>query len=187
MVHHSTLKEHLCLWYSTNRKAKEIAEHLVKSDFEGSRGWLDKWKKKYNVKRLKVIGESADVRRETVDSWKESLPEIAKSYAKEDTLSMDETGVFWQALPYHGFGQKTKHLWRQEELEMCNCDFLCFCGGRCEGETNSHMEIQTPRRPRKFNKSALPVDYFGEKKAWMTREIASAVLTKLNRCLSSCN
>ena len=34
-------------------KAKEIAEKLGKPDFKGSRGWLDKWKKRYNVKQLK--------------------------------------------------------------------------------------------------------------------------------------
>ena len=42
-------------------KAKEIAEKLGKLDFKGSRGWLDKWKKRYNVKQLKICGESGDV------------------------------------------------------------------------------------------------------------------------------
>ena len=58
------------------------------------------------MKQLKVNGESADVRGKTVDSWKERLPEIVKGYAKEDIWNMDETGVFWQALPERGFGQK---------------------------------------------------------------------------------
>ena len=31
-------------------KAKEMAEKLGKPDFKGFRGWLDKWKKRYNVK-----------------------------------------------------------------------------------------------------------------------------------------
>jgi len=75
-------------------KAKEIAECLGKSNFKGSRGWLEKWKKRYNVKQLKVVEESADVRGETVDSWKERLPEIIEGYAKEDIWNMDETGVF---------------------------------------------------------------------------------------------
>ena len=42
-------------------KAKEIAEKLGKSDFKGSRGWLDKWKKRYNIKQLRICGESGDV------------------------------------------------------------------------------------------------------------------------------
>ena len=49
-------------------KAKEIAEKLGKPDFKGSRGWLDRWKKRYNVKQLKICGESGDVRGETVES-----------------------------------------------------------------------------------------------------------------------
>ena len=61
-------------------KAKEIAECLGKSKVKGSRGWLEKWKKRYNVKQVKVNGESADVRGETVDSWKERLPEIVEGY-----------------------------------------------------------------------------------------------------------
>ena len=42
-------------------KGKEIAEKLGKSAFKGSRCWLEKWKKRYNVKQVKISGESADV------------------------------------------------------------------------------------------------------------------------------
>ena len=49
------------------------------------------------------------------------------------------------------------------------------------------MEIRNSKCLRKFDKSALPVDYFGQKKAWMTEEITDAVLTKLNRRLSRSN
>lgn len=38
---------------------------------------------------------------------------------------------------------------------------------------------------KELNKSDLPVNYFSQKKAWMTGEIMDAVLTKLNRQLSS--
>ena len=75
-------------------KAKEIAEKLGKPDFKSSRGWLDKWKKRYSVKQLKICGESGDVRGETVQSWKERLPEIVEGYEKEDVWNMDETGIF---------------------------------------------------------------------------------------------
>ena len=46
-------------------KAKEIAELLGVPNFKAPNGWLDRWKKMYNVKKM----------RETVDSWKERLPE----------------------------------------------------------------------------------------------------------------
>ena len=44
----------------------------------------------------------------TVDSWKERLPEIVSKYKKEDIWNMDESGVFWRALPEKGFGEKGK-------------------------------------------------------------------------------
>ena len=89
-------------------KAKEIAERLGKSNFKGSRGWLDKWKARFNIKQVRVCGESGDVRGETIDSWKERLPELVEGYAKDDIWNRDETGVFWQALPDRGFGSKGK-------------------------------------------------------------------------------
>ena len=35
------------------------------------------------------------------------LPEIVKDYKEEKIWNMDETGVFWRALPESGFGQST--------------------------------------------------------------------------------
>ena len=69
---------------------------------------IDKWKKRYSVKQLKICGESGDVRGETVQSWKERIPEIVEGYEKEDVWNMDETGIFWHALPDCGFGQKSR-------------------------------------------------------------------------------
>ena len=89
-------------------KAKQIAERLRKANFKGSQGWLEKWKLRHNIKQMRVCGESGDVRGETVDSWKERLPEILQGYAKENIWNMDETGVFWRALTEYGFGQKGK-------------------------------------------------------------------------------
>ena len=91
-------------------KTKEIAIKLGKLNFKGSRGWLDKWKKHFNIKELKICGESGDVEGTTVESWKERLPEIVQGYQKDDIWNMDETGLFWQALPDKGFGQKSKNI-----------------------------------------------------------------------------
>ncbi len=52
-----------------------IAEALGKSDFKGSVGWLEKWKKRLSIKYFKICGESGDVQGVTIDSWKEHLPE----------------------------------------------------------------------------------------------------------------
>ncbi len=86
-------------------KAKEIALRLGKKEFKGSNGWLEI---RFNIRRLKVNDESGDVQGVTVDSWKEHLQEIIQGYVKDDIWNMDETGVFWKALPDRGFGVKGK-------------------------------------------------------------------------------
>lgn len=53
-----------------------------------------------------MCGESGDVHGEIIDSWKKRLPEILEGYAKDDVWNMDETGVFWQALPDVALGAK---------------------------------------------------------------------------------
>ena len=65
-------------------KAKQIAEHLGFPDFKALNGWLDRWKRRYNVKRMKINGESGDMRGETVESWKERLTELQQGFSKEN-------------------------------------------------------------------------------------------------------
>ena len=89
-------------------KGRQIAAALGKPEFKGSNGWLEKWKKCYNLTQFSICGESGTVSGETVDSWKERLPEILQGYKKENILNLDETGCFWKALPDRGFGQRGK-------------------------------------------------------------------------------
>lgn len=62
------------------QQAKEIAERLGITTFKASNGWLEKWKARHNIKRMVVCGESGEVKGETVESWKERLPEILQGY-----------------------------------------------------------------------------------------------------------
>ena len=89
-------------------KARQIAEQLGVENFKGTHGWIDKWKKRYNIKQMNVCGESGDVQGETVSSWMERLPEILSGGMLKKTYNLDETGSFWRALPDRGFGEKGK-------------------------------------------------------------------------------
>ena len=89
-------------------KAKQIATCLGKHEFMGSNGWLEKWTKRYNIKQLRINGESSDVQGPTVNSWKERLPELVAGYSRDDIWNINETELFWKALPDCEFGVKGK-------------------------------------------------------------------------------
>ena len=168
-------------------KAKEIADKLGKPNFKGSRGWLDKWKKRFNVKQLKISGESGDVEGATVDSWKERLPEIVHEYEKANIWNMDETGLFWQALPDKGFGQRSKQCkGGKKAKKRLTVAFFVNAAGNKE-KPIVIWKSQNPRCFRGFDKSLLPVTYFSQPKAWMTGDIMEAILSKLNRQMISTN
>ena len=73
-------------------KTKVIAVRLGKADFEGTSGWLSKWKKRYNVKRVLVCGEAGDICGDTVTSWKERLSQVLRGYDKCDNFNLHEMG-----------------------------------------------------------------------------------------------
>ena len=50
-------------------QALEIAKRLQAGDFKASNGWLEKWKARYNIKRMTISGESGEVSSKTADSW----------------------------------------------------------------------------------------------------------------------
>ena len=87
-------------------KARQIAAKLGCDNFKASNGWLDRWKKQYDIHKMKINGESGDVAGETITSWKERIPELLRGYSAENVWNIDETGCFWRALPEHGFGRK---------------------------------------------------------------------------------
>ena len=75
---------------------------------KASNGWIEKWKARYNLKKMVISGESGEVSGATVESWKERLPEILHGYAPAHTWNMDETGCYWKSLPTTGFAEKGK-------------------------------------------------------------------------------
>ena len=78
-------------------KAKPASEELGDSEFTASNGWLDRFKKRFNIKSNVISSEAGGVREETVTSWQERLPNILSGYSPENIFNKDETGQFFRA------------------------------------------------------------------------------------------
>ena len=166
-------------------KAKQIAEKLDIPNFMASNGWLDRWKKRYNVHRMKINGESGYVSGLTIDSWKERIPELLQGYSAENIWNLDETGCFWRALPEYGFSNKGSQCRGGKKAKQ---RFTIALIANAAGEKESAIVVWKAEKSRCFkgvDMSKLPVQYYSQTNAWMTGEILDTVLTKLNRRLSA--
>ena len=130
--------------------------------------------------KLTISEESGDVQGETVDSWEERIPEIVQGYQKEVIWNLDETGVFWQALPDHGFGQKGRQCkGGKKSKQKVTVAFTVTAAGT----KTTPVVIWSSENPccyQGVDKSLLPVNYFSQKKAWMTGDILDLILSKIN-------
>ena len=118
---------------------------------------------------------------DTVDDWKDRFPGIIKDYEPEEIYNMDETGLFFRALPDKTLtvkgadcdgGKKSK-----ERLTVA----LCV---NAVGEVETPLVIghaENPRCFRNINKTRLPVTLVASKRAWMTAKIFTTWIMSFNK------
>ena len=164
-------------------KARQIAEalDLSQEDFKASNGRLDRFKNRNGIKAKCISGEAGGVSEDTVESWRERLPEILQGWSPENIWNMDETGQFFRALPSKSLADKSRSCTggkRSKERLTCAL-FVNASGGK-----ERSIIIGKSANPRCFrgiaDKADLPCQYFNQSKAWMEAEILEEILWKLN-------
>lgn len=161
-------------------KAREFADALEVTGFDASAGWLFRFRQRNGITWQVVSGEEKAADKEGADSWRnDRFREVAESYSEDDIFNADETACFYQLLP-----DRTMH----------------FKGQQCKGGKKSHLRVTVLlccnasgtkkikplvigkyAKPRCMkNVVSLPFDYCANKRAWMTRELFSQWLIKLD-------
>ena len=106
-------------------KAKRPSGELGDSEFTMSNGWLDRFKKRFNIRSKVISGEAGGVREEIVTSWQERLPNILSGYFPENIFNKDETGQFFRALPNRSLAEVSKQCTGgKKSKERVTCTFL---------------------------------------------------------------
>ena len=75
-------------------KALQFAKDLGNTEFRGSNGWLESFRKRNNIAFYVKSGEKADVDIAVVEDWEKKLPALLEGYNPCDIFNMDETGLF---------------------------------------------------------------------------------------------
>ena len=164
-------------------KAREFAKKIdVNSTFQGSNGWLEKFKRRHNVVQFTVVGEKTTVNETTVIDWKEKLHSITDGYAQIYIYNMDETGVFFRAILNKALAVKGSSG-KQSKLRLTLV--LCF---NMIGQFTKPIVIGRAKRPhcfRNIKTDRLPVVWAYNRKAWMTSSIYTHFLTDLNKQMNT--
>lgn len=184
---HDALEQKLLAWFIERtlgdfisnaimlEKATELKNTMgSSSNFKVSRGWLDGFKKRHNLRLMKVYGESGSA---DEDSALRFCADFVQLLQEDDALdvdhiyNMDETGLLWKALSPKTLiesNAKVKgYKSRKERITVA----------LCANATGTHklipLVINKYENPRalKHCKNNLPVIFKSQKNAWITQTL----------------
>uniref|UniRef100_H3AVG9 HTH CENPB-type domain-containing protein n=1 Tax=Latimeria chalumnae TaxID=7897 RepID=H3AVG9_LATCH len=162
-------------------QALKFAASLGLSTFKASDGWLSNFKKKHKLTGAVASGESVDVDKDTCDDWLARLPDITQGYQPRDIFNLDETGVFYRALPDRSLAPTEEE--RDGSRHCKDRLTACLLVNQC-GEFEKTLVIGRSAKPRCFRNiklEDLPVVYKHNKKACMTNDIYNDYLTAFDK------
>lgn len=171
-------------WFKTQRSLnmpisgpilQQKAEHFGRlvngPDFKCTSGWIERFKKRYNITKGKIHGEAMDVNVDTVQHWiKNVWPEIRKGYNDSDIFNADETGLFYKLTPDRTlrFKQEKCIGGKQSKVRVT----VLVCANMNGTEKCKLLVIGKFMKPRCLkNVKRLPVSYNANSRAWMTAAI----------------
>ncbi|XP_058809944.1 jerky protein homolog-like [Phymastichus coffea] len=157
-------------------KALELNKFVWEAaDFKASNGWLEKFKKRYQIRQLSMQGDKLSSDNVAAENFKETLHSYLKEkgYTEDEVYNANETGLFFKSLPKKtlaaGYERQPSGLKEQKERVTVMC---------CANASGSHkitpLLIGKSKNPRCFSKcerEKLPVKYTNSRSAWMDRNI----------------
>jgi hypothetical protein len=138
-----------------------------------SKGWLDGFKNRHNLKRFKQHGESRSA--PALDNYQDEvirLQRIIREYSSDNIYNADETGLFWAATPTWTIATKAQKGIKEVKARIT----ILPCVNASGTDRLPLWVIGKSKSPRAFGRNniriqSLPITYHANKTAWMTGEI----------------
>ena len=161
------------------RAAYEATKRGITS-FKASDGWLWRWHWRFNIANsVRLHGEAAQVDLKIAEEQMEELRSqiVAKGYKHSNIFNMDETGLFYKAIPSRTYeinnldkrqaGRGVKAMKAKDRLTVILCVNAL---GTCK---ISPVLIGSTKQPRCFKNNPPAIPYYHQKNAWSDAEIFS--------------
>ncbi|GBC14132.1 tigger transposable element-derived protein 6-like [Rhizophagus irregularis DAOM 181602=DAOM 197198] len=156
-------------------KALEFAFLCNEEKFKGSDGWIDKFKKRHNLKQYNMHGEAASAPLAELDTMRENLCQILKNYDPNDIFNCDETGLFWKMRPNHTISNGLVAGTKQSKDRIMVL-FTCNATGTEKLRPLFIHKYENPWALKNINKTTLPVNYYWNSKSWMQAQYRKLLL-----------
>lgn len=149
------------------------AELNINSECRYSSGWLEKFKKRNGIRRLKSSGEKECADYVSATMFVEDLKEYIQKekLTSEQIYNADETSLFWKCLPQYSLacGSERSIEGYKESKERITA---LLCANAAGTHKCKLMIIGRSAKPRALkNVKSLPVIYKSNKRAWVTQQI----------------
>ncbi|XP_070618149.1 tigger transposable element-derived protein 1-like [Erythrolamprus reginae] len=143
--------------------------------FTASKGWFEKFQRRYGLKSVSLHGEAASADTGAAENFVQRTFKdlIAEGgYLPEQVFNMDETGLFWKRMPSRTFLM-------QDEAKapgfkaMKDRVTLIMCGNAAGFLLKPGLiyKSRNPRALKNRNKNSLPVYWMHNPKAWITKPL----------------
>ncbi|XP_064080612.1 tigger transposable element-derived protein 1-like [Macrobrachium nipponense] len=143
--------------------------------FTASKGWFDKFQKRYGLKSVPLYGEAASADADAALRYVEDeFPKLISDggYLPEQVFNMDKTGLFWKRMPSHTFLFKDE-VKRPGFKTHKDCVTLIMCGYGAGFMLKPGLiyKAKNPRALKNKNKALLPMYWMHNSRAWIKKAL----------------
>ena len=146
----------------------------TQEDFTASKGWFDRFKKRFSLHNVKLSGEAGSADHDAAAAYPEELKRIIEEggYLPEQIFNADESALFWKKMPSRTFISKEESKAPGFKAAKDRLTLL-FCGNAAGHMIKPGLiyKSQNPRALKNKDKNLLPVYWQSNKKAWTTKAL----------------
>ncbi|GBM46052.1 Jerky -like [Araneus ventricosus] len=136
---------------------------------------LTRFKQRHGIRQLNAEGERLSVDLTSADSFCAKFQEFIdeENLIPNQIYNADETGFYWKCLPTKTLASRKEKSAPSHKSSKERITIMC-CGNDSDDHKMKLVMIGNAKKPRSFKGTEsknLPVVYFNQKGAWMTRDI----------------
>ena len=156
-------------------KDAEQTESVADVKFSASKGWLESFKKRFNIRNVHLTGEAASADIVAALAFRAGFQKIGNdnNYSPRQIFNVNETELFWKRMPNRSFITETEKSCSGFKAHKDRLTLLVVAN--VNGDVKLKLLLvfrsENPRALKNAIKSELPVIWKSNPKAWVTRKI----------------